>query len=74
MSEAFIVTVGFSVKTCLGGHVYAVPNWIVHFRCPMCAQREWLSLQNELIKKQVAITHLEHIIAGLRGALKRRKP
>lgn len=66
------IEVTLNVKTCSCGAIYAVPHWMERYRCPLCADRNYRSLLERFDEVNKTKTHLEHVVVGLRGALKRR--
>lgn len=68
------VNVNLIIKTCECGLVYAVPNWIpsYNFRCPTCTGRQHSELRKERDNALFENERLNHVINGLRGALKKR--
>jgi hypothetical protein len=66
------ISITLNVITCACGACYAVPHWVTSHTCPMCASREKTELRLCLQDKERLISKLDHQIAGLRGALKRR--
>lgn len=69
-----VIEVLLTEHTCSCGVVYALPHWVVScYQCPMCASRQvrkLLLVQESLVE---ATTRLEHVVRGLRGALKQRR-
>ena len=65
------VTATLSIKTCSCGSVFAIPNWVSAYRCPMCAQRKWerQNIENEELKAE--IRRLTRANAALRGFMKK---
>lgn len=41
--------------------------------CHMCERRDWQEATNQAAELQEKVTHLEHVVRGLRSALDRRK-
>lgn len=74
MSE-ISVSISLDIRTCYAGHIYAVPIWVVtqNYQCPMCAAKRHEELIKELDERGEDQQRLANVIAGLRGALKRKK-
>lgn len=72
MSEINI-TVSMNIKTCLCGGIFSIPNWVTSYDCPMCAERKIQQILKERDQAYQRQDHLQKIINGLRGALKRKK-
>ncbi len=62
------------IKTCKCGTAYCIPGWILYdYLCPMCGERKIQKMVETEIECRDEIAHLKKVIAGLQGALGRKK-
>lgn len=67
-------TITLTIHTCPCGTCYALPHWItVAYKCPMCAHRSYMMLQERYDERYEEKCRLERVVRGLRGALKQGK-
>ena len=72
MSFDVNITVTLTIKTCSCGTLYAVPDWVVAYRCPMCSQRKYEAQRVENENREEEIKRLGRANAALRGVIKKR--
>jgi hypothetical protein len=67
------INISLEVKTCCCGTIFAVPHWVQHWRCPLCAQRRLDAMAGEIEELSERVLERDRSISALKGAITKLK-